>query len=549
MATCEGQVVGYVIFGFDVDVESLATCFDLGAVVDEAQHGADAHAHLEECVMNPVFAHRKKAVVLDAMRLFRKTLATYRSGAEPQGGEIPDVVACDFRLCAGRKPLEGLRDANFALFAFTNRIAAAPRVAVNARVVVVGATETALATVDRLASHPTAAFNNVALVAAGGGLVIQKNGGAGSAAYDAAGVAKLALGSAAGAQVVDAEMTGLDRANKAVLLSDGTELPYDVLALATGHRDQTRVAMDAADDVPIERLDDLVSNLTREEAAAIESVLVYGDTLEALGATRKLLSVGVRPEAVREIAPPSDGGALSLRRFAMEAALQTPGLGLGALEVPGKPPAVEGAALAGRRRATRACARTSRAKTKTKRKRTAATRRCSSSRRISSSRATSGTSTRWSSSRWTARGSSSTATSSSARTSPRTTRTCTPRASRRSFRGGWSGRRGGEGSRCATTTPRRWGSDSPTPSSRARRRNRARSRGPRTSTARSASRRFCRAERGSAARLRPRRTRRRRSNRRGEGERWRRAPKADSAASTSTARGSSPRSRTAATSA
>ena len=148
---------------------------------------------------------------------------------------------------------------------------------------------------DRLASHPTAAFNNVALVAAGGGLVIQKNGGAGSAAYDAAGVAKLALGSAAGAQVVDAEMTGLDRANKAVLLSDGTELPYDVLALATGHRDQTRVAMDAADDVPIERLDDLVSNLTREEAAAIESVLVYGDTLEGLGATRKLLSVGVRP--------------------------------------------------------------------------------------------------------------------------------------------------------------------------------------------------------------------------------------------------------------
>ena len=32
VATCEGQVVGYVIFGFDVDVESLATCFDLGAV-------------------------------------------------------------------------------------------------------------------------------------------------------------------------------------------------------------------------------------------------------------------------------------------------------------------------------------------------------------------------------------------------------------------------------------------------------------------------------------------------------------------------------------
>ena len=142
--------------------------------------------------MNPVFAHRKKAVVLDAMRLFRKTLATYRSGAEPQGGEIPDVVACDFRLCAGRKPLEGLPDANFALFAFTNRIAAAPRVAVNARVVVVGATETALATVDRR-PHPTGVQQRRAR-RRGRGLVIQKNGGAGSAAYDAAGVAKLALG-------------------------------------------------------------------------------------------------------------------------------------------------------------------------------------------------------------------------------------------------------------------------------------------------------------------------------------------------------------------
>ena len=55
--------------------------------------------------------------------------------------------------------------------------------------------------------------------------------------------------------------------------------------------------MDAADDVPVERLRDVLGALTREEASSLTSVVVYGDAFEAMDAPsrarrRRRLSVG-----------------------------------------------------------------------------------------------------------------------------------------------------------------------------------------------------------------------------------------------------------------
>ena len=187
VATCEGTVVGYATFALEVDLEPLAACFDLAEVIHLDAHDADGYAQLEECVMNPVFAHARKTVVTEALRLLRKTCALYRLAPGDDQPPPPEVVTSDFRLVAGRRGREDF-DAHFALFALTPRVAVTPRTAVNARVVVVGGSEAALATVDRLVTHPGTAFNNITLVTSGALAV----GGAASA-YNRASLAKLAL--------------------------------------------------------------------------------------------------------------------------------------------------------------------------------------------------------------------------------------------------------------------------------------------------------------------------------------------------------------------
>jgi hypothetical protein len=231
VATCEGQVVGYATFTCEVDIEPLAACFSLGENVDLDHHAADGFARLDECVMNPIFAHKRRLVILEAMRLTKKTCVLYQLAPGAEQPPPPDVVTADFQLVAGRRSHTGF-DAHFALFCFTARVSAAPRLTVNSRVVVLGATESALAAVERLLTFPGCAFNNVTLVATGGLSV-----GGPASVYNRASLAKLALenggGAGGGVAVVDNAVVGLDREAKCVYLNDETVLQYEMLVLAS----------------------------------------------------------------------------------------------------------------------------------------------------------------------------------------------------------------------------------------------------------------------------------------------------------------------------
>jgi hypothetical protein len=278
VATCEGQVVGYATLTCEVEMAPLVACFSLGEHVDLDQHAAGGFARLDECVMNPIFAHKRRLVILEAMRLTAKTCVLYQSAPGADQPLPPDVVAADFQLVAGRRSHIGF-EAHFALFVFTARIATAPRITINSRVVVVGATESALAVVERLLTCPSCAFNNITLVAAGGLFV-----GGPASVYNRASLAKLALengdGPSGSVVVVNNAMVGLDREARLVHLNDDTTLSYEMLVLASGHQDQTRHRLGASEALPVERLNDLVSNLSPEDAAALRGVIVYGDTLE-----------------------------------------------------------------------------------------------------------------------------------------------------------------------------------------------------------------------------------------------------------------------------
>ena len=432
VATCDGQIVGYLLLDLSVDARFLRARFRLDEAADEPEDGA--FAWLAAYELNPVFAHRRRRAgfVLEALRQAGKTCALYAHAfeEEPDGdGEpkrLPDVVARDFLMARSRRLESPIidnypagendasapsRDAEHALFALTSRVAASTRRVVDAKVLVVGGDDVALAAAEALAAHETLLFESVSLAAPAGGVY---PGGfpacsayassAGGSASGHAGLAKLALGlDRVAYHEADLEAIVLNdgkqsenadenadesakerspfvsrqtRSRSFARFADGGESPFDVLALCLSSRDETRRAVlgDDADadpalrDVPVERLEDFlqtVRGMPKENRRALadgcECLVVYGATLAALGAPRALARLGFEPASVLRVVPEralskSDAGTdgdnsiettLSLASFAERAVASTPGLGAEALSLPGQPAALRGLALAG----------------------------------------------------------------------------------------------------------------------------------------------------------------------------------------------------------
>ena len=433
VATCDGQIVGYLLLDLSADRARFARArFRLDEIVEISAEDENAFAWLAAYEINPVFAHRRRRAgfALEALRQAGKTCALYAHAFEEEpafegedGGSLrrlPEVVARDFLMARSRR-LEGPPgsvsgpDAEFALFALTNRIAAATRRVVDAKVLIVGGDDAALAAAEALAAHETILFESVSLAAPAGG--VYPGGFPASSAYAScvsgsgttghAGLAKLALGldrvayheadlealeetdrSEPGSE---ADGVGATRARVA-RFADSGESRFDVLALCLSSRDETRRAVlgDDADAtpelraLPVERLDDFVARVSgmpaearRALADGCECLVVYGATLDALGATRALARLGFEPGSVLRVVPEgeAEGGAGSraaafgteagpeklgatersletarggsLASFAEWAAASTPGLGAAALSLPGQPEALRGLALAG----------------------------------------------------------------------------------------------------------------------------------------------------------------------------------------------------------
>jgi NADH dehydrogenase FAD-containing subunit len=107
---------------------------------------------------------------------------------------------------------------------------------------VVGASECGLATVEALLMNPRLSFNYVTLLAPGGISV-----GGPACEYTAGVVARLGL--EARVTVLDAELVGIDAAQRVAQLGDvgETRLAYDLLLVTSGLQEQTRGSVGESD--------------------------------------------------------------------------------------------------------------------------------------------------------------------------------------------------------------------------------------------------------------------------------------------------------------
>lgn len=296
VATVKGEVVGICTLNTMVALDSLRTSFNIAQLVQLEHQPPDQRAELDMIILNPIFTARSRSFLSGILSVMRRSCLYY---ALAPGQQPPDILPVLTQVPARHMTPGKAQAAEFALYLYSRRQAYLRRGAINAQVVVVGASDAGLAAVERLLLDPTYSFNYITLIAPGGIAV-----GGLSRGYDSGLLARLGL--EARVNLVDADLHGLNREDRRLHLSDGSVQSYEVLALCLECVEPTKQRYEAAQESRTIKVvvtaQELASTFSAGEAQVVESIIVYGNTLDAYDA---LCTLDGRQatEKVRFIAP------------------------------------------------------------------------------------------------------------------------------------------------------------------------------------------------------------------------------------------------------
>ena len=277
VAECVGQPIGLVVLDSECDVAALQAQYTLEDFVLFSEHPKDAHAMLDAFVINPIFTRSSRWIFKEIFRVHKKSCLYIKLNA---GEAIPTVLS-EFVQSKPRRqiqPSEALVSeldeqraqlglparpsggASGSLYFLTRKLLSEPKIINNARIVISGASDAAMSLLEALISVPYLHFAYIYLVAPQAGSRLNVPRGhvdgpgapapffARSGGYTAAELAALGMG--ARVRLVDAAMVDIDRAAKAIILPDGSILPYDYLVIAPDFGDQSLVPLAERGAVP-----------------------------------------------------------------------------------------------------------------------------------------------------------------------------------------------------------------------------------------------------------------------------------------------------------
>lgn len=282
-------IVGVVTLTRNHDFASaLKNHFNIESVLLASYHRSKDQAIIQYFVLNPILAACTRYVLEEIMREYKKTCLFYKVpieaiGAKPQpiSPLMHELVLAPPRRSVAISSEEVAQypddaekvksDASydkFALFVISKKLLTEPKLVVNSRIVLVGASDTAFACLQRLLSVPYLRFTNVTLISplglefaeltlvdplASENVVMAEPGlTLPSAAPHVNDFAKKSLLTRRDIEqyslrthirVVESRVVQIDRQTRAVILMDGSCLPYDYLSLTTGLQDGTCTAL------------------------------------------------------------------------------------------------------------------------------------------------------------------------------------------------------------------------------------------------------------------------------------------------------------------
>ncbi|CAF0802788.1 unnamed protein product [Brachionus calyciflorus] len=351
VAEIMNRIVGVAVIRQEDDIEYLRSNFNIENFIMFNHHKRDQHGHINHLALIPIFSFLTKYFIREILRKSSKTCLYYPIYPEYAPSDISEryslITAMNYMVPVPRRKQI---DYNFsklgvnapsdlvlksrhnysmpcALNMINRKLLLEPKLVVNLRIVVVGASVVGLSFLEKLIFSPHLRFNNLTLVSTTGApgtlppdsLRDQMN--LKSMNYDSEDYAALSLRS--WVNIITGKMTWIDRRRKHIVINGHTQLPYDHLILCTGEQYYHLAPLDLKVynpytkqdiksspsrplfDEPPENMFVLNSEVEAENVLQFmekykieqmkESVVVYGLDLNALCAIQTLIQYGISP--------------------------------------------------------------------------------------------------------------------------------------------------------------------------------------------------------------------------------------------------------------
>ncbi|XP_063299787.1 cilia- and flagella-associated protein 61 [Pelobates fuscus] len=358
VAEVASQIVGVSVLRNEEEIEYIRSHYNIEDFIYFNHYQRDEHGHLQHFVLNPIYKHYSKHFLEEVLRLSHKSSLYYPIYPTEEANQLKNPCAHSLTSALHYMvpvrprrqivyPLEKLGinapskhvskdQPGYAVYHTNRKLTFEPKISINARIVVVGASDVGISFLETLVLCPHLKFNNITLISTHG-FPYNKSPDtstnyrflASSHCYDDKDYALMSLRS--WVNVVVGKMTGIDRAAKFVTVSNDRKVLYDHLILCTGQQYQVpyptgadisklvtnREVQDYSNQrytgkIPsnlfiLQDSDDCLKamNWLKDNFVGNEgNVIVYGNTLDSYTTVSTLLSIGISGHRIHLVQPP-----------------------------------------------------------------------------------------------------------------------------------------------------------------------------------------------------------------------------------------------------
>ncbi|KAG9484247.1 hypothetical protein GDO78_009909 [Eleutherodactylus coqui] len=373
VAEVADQVVGIAVIRNEEDIEYIRSHYNIEDFIYFNHYQRNEHGHLHHYAFNPIFKHYSRHFLKEILRLSHKSALYYpvyppydkNQFKNPCSHSLTSALHYMVPVRPRRQivyPLEKLGinapskqvskdQPPYALYHINRKLTLEPKVTINARIVVVGASDVGISFLETLVFCPHLKFNNIILISThglpGNNSCMDQSFLASSHCYNDKDYALMSLRS--WVNVVVGKMTGIDRAAKFVIVSNYRKVPYDHLILCTGQQYQVPCpsGVDISkflnnQDIPdcstemytvkipsnfftLHDAEDCLTAMNWMKDKVVNQkghVVVYGDTLDSYTTVAALMALGICASRIHFVQPPLRSNITCFNNHAIEEAVQ-----------------------------------------------------------------------------------------------------------------------------------------------------------------------------------------------------------------------------------